>query len=221
MKINGYPELTSLTDEDLILGWDAETGTTRKIKVSTIKTYCAGSVAQNTFTYSSNGDANGIFYWLGTYGTGSGWLNPYTAGLVGITGSSYYDGSASNSDVSQLVNRVDGNGFASQNIANSWLKIDLKQRKLKPSYYSIRARQFNANLIKNWKFQGSNDDSNWTDLDSKTNQSVVASQWFSLSVTSSTFYRLFRILQMGVSSSSDNILTLGEIELYGTLQGGF
>ncbi|PHJ59442.1 hypothetical protein VF14_27050 [Nostoc linckia z18] len=41
MKFDQYPELTELTDNDLFLVWDKETGTLRRIKSSTAKTYAA------------------------------------------------------------------------------------------------------------------------------------------------------------------------------------
>ncbi len=121
-----------------------------------------------------------------------------------------------------LVDRAANDAIATANIANSFLIIDLKTRKLQPNYYSIRARNFNANHLKNWKFQASNDYATWIDLDTRALATALTSnQWFSAPINGqTTAYRFFRLLQTGLSSSADNVLTLGEIEMYGTLQGG-
>jgi Concanavalin A-like lectin/glucanases superfamily len=58
LKTNQFPELITLTDNDLLLAWDAETGTTRSVKSSTIKSYAdpvnatalvSGTVAEYRF----------------------------------------------------------------------------------------------------------------------------------------------------------------------------
>jgi hypothetical protein len=215
MKINEFNSLAAITDDDFILVWDAESNTTRKIKALDLKAYFATAPISNSINlaYASNGDTNGIFYYIGSLN--GGWVNPVTSGEIILTTSSFFD--ASNGNVATLVNRTDDNGIATQNIANSWVKVDLLARRLKPSYYSVRARQFNANLIRSWKFQASNNNTDWVEIDQKTNQLLSASQWFSSQVTAAQNYRYFRILQTGLSSSGDNILTIGEIEFYGEL----
>lgn len=219
-QIKDYPELTQAKDGDLLLCFDSSNNTTKKIKLSTLKTYLSSTTEKTaTLTYTLSGDSNGLFYYLGTTGTGSGWSNPFLSNLIVLSASSFFD--SSNSDLSRLVNRLDDNGIATANQVNSWIKIDLRQRTLLPSYYSVRARQFNANLIRNWKMQASNDDTTWIDLDTRVSNNLAASQWFSVAISTTNYYRYFRILQTGLSSSSDNILTLGEVELYGILKGAF
>ncbi|MCC5670884.1 hypothetical protein LC653_45850 [Nostoc sp. CHAB 5784] len=57
MKIVDKPELPILTDNDLVLSWDAETSTTRKVKASTLKTYAQQGISSgNTITYARVGD---------------------------------------------------------------------------------------------------------------------------------------------------------------------
>ena len=49
MKFNELPELSTLTDNDLVAVWDAETATTRKLKASIIKSY-AGSSSEGSIS---------------------------------------------------------------------------------------------------------------------------------------------------------------------------
>jgi hypothetical protein len=225
MKIKEFPPITTLQDSDLLVLQNA-TGTYKSIKASDLKSYCQSGLSSPattsyTLTFQSSGDTKGAFYCLGTVGTGIGWSNPYKAGFLGISLSSIYD--SSNANVEDLVNRTADNAFATSDLPNSWVAVDFRQRKLACNYYSIRARNYDANHLKGWNLQGSNDFSTWTTLHSKTNNPLAANQWYSAATTAnqSTFYRFFRILQTQVSTSGDNFLTMGELELYGTLQGGF
>lgn len=225
MQIKEFPLITTLQDSDLLLLQNA-TGTYKSIKSSDVKSYCQAGLSSSgtssyTLTFQNSGDAKGAFYCLGTIGTGIGWSNPYKAGLLGISLSSIYDDN--NANVERLVDRTANDAFATSNLASSWVAVDFRQRKLACNYYSVRARSYNANHPKGWSLQGSNDFINWTTLHSKTNNPLIANQWYSSPTTSNqtTFYRFFRILQTQISTSGDDVLTLGELELYGMLQGSF
>ena len=118
----------------------------------------------------------------------------------------------------KLVDRVNNFDLATSNVAFSWFKVDLLNCYLQINYYSIRARSRYAQINKNWKIQGSNDTVNWTDLDSQVDNLLTNNQWFSKAIQNQvSAYRYFRILQNGLNSTNDNVLTLGELELYGTL----
>ena len=166
-------------------------------------------------TYASDGDANGIFYHLGLNG-GTTWDNPYTSAVINMSASSLYD--QYNNYFDQAVDRSNGYLLATANHINSWVQFDLKSSLLKINYYSLKARTNYPQLNVNWKLQGSNDTLIWIDLDSQSNNELSNGQWFSKSITNqNNIYRYFRVLQTGLNSSGDNILTLGQLELYGTL----
>jgi F5/8 type C domain len=66
MKINDFIELTSLTSDDLILGWDAETSTTRKVKISTLLDYLSANIKipaniANTATLTASSSFNASY----------------------------------------------------------------------------------------------------------------------------------------------------------------
>lgn len=73
---------------------------------------------------------------------------------------------------------------------------------------------FNWNYPIAWKFQGSNDGSGWTDIDSQVGQSFVAGQKKTYnSFSNSTAYRYYRWL---FSSASGNDMALAELEIMST-----
>lgn len=166
-------------------------------------------------TYVSDGDANGLFYHLGTNGKTSGWINPHTSGIIQGSLSSAF--SSAHNRPEFIFDRQVNDSIATANIPNSWYMVDLKTVKLKPNYYSIRARDFSANNPSNWIFQASNDNTTWIDLDMQQNKNLQINQWFSTPVSNNNSFRYFRFLQNGVSTSGDHIFCVGEIEIYGTL----
>lgn len=216
-QIKDFPELIEVNSNDWLIA-QSTNNITYKIKAGALSGQVS-SPADKQLNYVSDGDANGAFYWIGTNFTGIGWSNPYNGGGIGLSASSFFSNNYSDSNLSALVDRATFDGFASQNQPNSWLKVDFRNRKLIPNYYSIRARQFNSALIRNWIFQASQNDSDWTTLDTRVDESTSSLKWFSFPISSSVSYRFFRLLQNGVESSGSNFLTLAEIELYGTLQG--
>jgi F5/8 type C domain len=215
MKLVLFPELTSLTDNDLLLVWDAETSTTKKIKASTLKTYIgASNVASGTaLTIATSGDNNGLFYWIGTSSGTTVWSNPIAKGLT-IAASSIGSGS-----VSSLSDRANSD-FYTNSDTNAWVSFYLNGKSLKCNYYSIKTRASSSGYYpRSWKLQGSSDGSNWVDLDSQVNNTTLTanSQWLSLPVAnSSVAYTNFRIYMTDNNSSGFGHLVLGEVELYGT-----
>lgn len=185
-----------------------------------------------TFTYSSDGDGNGLFNWLGTNANTQPWANPaYTASNptsdisynnnahILLSASGYGAGT-----VGLLTDRATGN-FQTTNATGSWVKADTGSfRALSCNRYSIRHSTITTNFLRSWKLQGSNDNTGWTDLDIRTNDTTIAasSAWgtFTPNQGVTTAFRWFRILLTGVDSSSQNIIALGEWELYGTLTIG-
>jgi hypothetical protein len=174
---------------------------------------------QKVLNFMSNGDANGLFYWLGTRKQQAVWSNPHLLGGLITIGISSVGGGAS-----WLLCDRTPNEFYTGNIAFSWISVSINDGgRLKPSYYSLQNRVIGSDIshqLRNWKFQGSNNATVWTDIDTQVNNPVLSGvgSWASFPCESSEFYTYFRILQNGLNSSGANYLTLGEIELYGTYQ---
>jgi hypothetical protein len=105
---------------------------------------------------------------------------------------------------------------------NCWLKIQLSSSMVlkRYSFASIgaaRSRNWNGTTPKTWTFSGSNDDSNWDQLDSAsfTVDGSLNIQWFiSTSLANTIAYSYYRINIATVNDASDNLTAISELSLY-------
>lgn len=185
----------------------------------------AFSRTSRTFTYVSDGDANGVLYFLGTNFGSIAWTNPHTAGRCVVVRSSDEGGGAVD-----IVDRATNNTF-SADAANSYISIDLGALHLLVlNKLTLRNRSFADRAIRNFRIQGSNNSAGnsiaqlnaatWANIavySGDTTMAANADQFASYDGWSvPAGYRWIRILQDGLNSSGDNYLTLAEIEYYGT-----
>lgn len=171
--------------------------------------------ADNTkaLTYTSDGDTNGVFYWLGTsYGAGN-WQNPYIANKIAITYSSILGGQ---SPVESLVDRQPSHFHTVSGPpgTNHFIEFDLSSNnKLTLNYWSYRSRDNDpANIPNRLILRVSNDQENYVEL---ANQTIVTAQntWYSFPINNQTIgYRYLKIFGLG-----SEYFTAGEFEFYGTL----
>ena len=218
MQIKQFPLITTIQDNDLLLV-QMGTGTYKSIKASDIKKYCQGvitsPVSTYTLTFQSPNDTNGVFYWIGTNKGTTVWQNPTNRGLV-ISVSSTGSGS-----LESLVDRQNSEFYTESN-SEYWVKIKLPgTAKLNCNYYLIKTRSASSNYYpRNWKLQGSNNDSTWIDLDIQSNNTTLNSnsQWLSIALNCGVSYNYFKLLTTGINSSGSYHFVLGEIELYGAYE---
>lgn len=115
--------------------------------------------------------------------------------------------------------------FYSKHVENSWIKFDFIERKVNPSAYSIRSNNWGGKghcHPQHWVIEGSNDDNNWTILDSHTNNDSIddrsKSNTFSIQNQNNIFYRYLRLRQTGLNTASNNALIISAFEYFGTIQ---
>lgn len=174
-------------------------------------------------TFTSEGDTNGVLYWLGTNEGQEAWSNPHTLQKVLISASSYapvgYENYAPTyAQPEYLCDRNQNSYLATREYeSNRWIKIDFLTHKLKPNYYSFRDRVDSNQHPTNWKLQVSNDDSHWTDLDSQENHQPGAEKYYSKALSEKDSFRYYLILQTGSNAQGENKLVIAELELYGNL----
>lgn len=188
--------------------------------------YGIGTVANTTVnrTYVSDGDTNGVFYFIGTaYGQNTTWANPNPT-LITNSASSLDTGAA----VVGLTNRA----FAlpeyctTGNSANSWFKVDLgANNTLKLNGWTWRSSRFvvSSNFeVTAMKIEGSNDNTAWTQLDARTGLTwTTDGQFQSWTFTSNGIaYRYFKVTQTAVNDGGSNYFTCGDLELYGEFTYG-
>lgn len=167
------------------------------------------------FVFSSSGDTNGLFYYLGTNGYTTSFSNPSLSTITASASSIQFLGTPADKVTDRTTDFCH-----TQSESNAWIKIDLgATRTFTPNYYSVRNRSDDSsNNLNDWILQGSNNDSTWTDLNTQVGNIFGQGNWFSTAVVGvSTSYRYFRILQQGINSSGGLFLVLAELEIYGTL----
>lgn len=167
-------------------------------------------------TFSSLGDTNGIFYFLGARYNGDVWQNPLTANVVQMGAVS--NQSISSEQVGRLVDREPSTTTIYTKSGGSHLyAIDLGVgRELVVNRITVRNPDTSPGGARNIRIQTSNDGENFVDLVDMTLGASISS-WFSVPVSSLVGWRYFKIFRLNVGSAANTPLSLGEIEMYGTL----
>lgn len=171
-----------------------------------------------SLTYSSDGDANGLFYYLGTTKGTTPWSNPSPQLTYGRSGTGFYD------NFSTMTNRI-----IDAHPGNTWLEaspyilVDIgANNSIVPNYVSVRSWVNSDRLPRNFKIGGSNDGSTFTDLLTVTANTTITggSQWLSLPISGViTAYRYLRYEAFSPGDSNNVIeVALGEWEFYGQYQ---
>ena len=189
------------------------------------------------FVHASTFDTNGVLRWIGTGGGTKAYQNPHEkpGGVVGKM-SSMYSGCAPSVfvDVGQAGNGNAWSGYNStSNYPNSWMSVDLGEgRQLAPDYNCVRHGNHADHVLRNWRFEGSNDDKNGTILKTHINDSTLTAPAHSTAswliqapvaaddadvAAAGTSYRYFRILQYGKSLDGYDHPMCAGIELCGLL----
>lgn len=222
-QIKDFPRYIDFKDDDLLLLWNSTDSATQSVRLADLKAYLGTSTSTNTtssttiknLTYASDGDSNGVFYWLGTNYGNQNWTNPHTAGRIIVSLSQAYDANNNNPDA--LVNRNFPDGAATNNDPNAYIEIDLIQNRLKPNYCSIRSNTYSPSKLQFLQIIASSDRVNWDVLSTETNHTNFnQDEWFSVAMNSSNYYRYLRIRQTGATTKNDYIIALSEIEFYGS-----
>jgi hypothetical protein len=192
-----------------------------------------------TLTWASNGDANGVFYWLGSArGLGS-WANPLRAGYASGSASSVSNGCSNadatascdpgwttNRNVGTTANKPNADDVPVSTGTGSQTRVtyDLGgDHALKLNRYALRGRcDSTASYPRYWTLQGSNDAVTWTQLDFRAPDTTIASRcaWASWTVSTTSSYRYFRVIVLTppyFNSLSTSDVTYDEVEFYGTV----
>lgn len=185
-----------------------------------------------TFTWTSDGDTNGLFYYLGTRdqasfvrpAPGSGSATAVAVGArVTITASSTF--AAAGLTPGNLVDRggsTNAEMWESTNVAGQWVMMDLLDHTFAPTRLSLRHYADASSSIINFVIEGSPDNSAWTNLLTVTAATAAASfAWRNWAISGASAYRYLRVRQTGLNAGGTNWLELSEWEWYGTLAPGY
>ena len=182
-------------------------------------TFAVFSPPGKTLTYQSDFDTNGVLYYIGTCGGTRAYQNPHVAGHVAVTWSSVGGGPVEGF----VQNRRNHLNAYTINQANSWMQVDLRDWKVRPTRYSLRhGHNGDGHALRNWRLEGSINGTDWTTLRNHVNDPSIpavirgTATW---SVDNCTrYYRYIRIFHSGLNSNRNHYLMCSGIELYGDLR---
>lgn len=110
--------------------------------------------------------------------------------------------------------------FKSKNESNSWICLDFKNYRVSPTKYSIGTTN-NGYKIKSWVIEGSNDNSQWDNLDTQQDNSLTKANnavlIFNTKSNQKKKYKFIRIRLTGPNWANNYHMRLNSFEVYGTL----
>jgi hypothetical protein len=135
-------------------------------------------------------------------------------GIVNLSGSTTIGSSTS---AKNAVDLLSNSFFHSPHEPNQWLCYDFKNRKVRPTHYSIHAHS--SHYLRSWVFEGSIDGSIWTELDRHANDQTTNSNHpiGIFSISNPCECQFVRLRQTGVDTSEWHNLTLHAMEIFGDL----
>lgn len=171
--------------------------------------------SSDSLVYVSDGDTNGVFYRIGTNFGAMAWSNPQTSGAIVIGGGSLLSGT-----LDAIVDRAPSDTYTN-NFPNEHYDFDLGAgRTLALTDWAYRSRSgVTSSTPTQMTLSGSNDGITWTPIGVANLTVSTTDEWFLFSDTSSP-YRYFQLMQTATNSSGGDHFTIGEFELYGTLNYG-
>jgi hypothetical protein len=139
------------------------------------------------------------------------------------------EGSGRGFEVYELICESDKSGKwwgTHNNAIDHYIKFEFPSCRICPSGYSLKAHNgswSNGLFIRSWRFEGSNDDSEWTTLDTQRDCESISGNdkaaFFAVSTAQS--FRFFRIFTSGPNSSGCHYFSMQQIELFGHLHRGW
>jgi hypothetical protein len=149
--------------------------------------------------------------------------NPHSAGRIHISAND--ERSNCTFPCHDLISPESKSGkyWATGNSAvDHFLKIDFKDRRLRPSAYSVKVHNSSwgrSHFLKSWRFEGSNDDSTSAALDRRTDSEELCGNdrevSFEFSPASSVAFRFVRFVMDGKNSSGDHQFSMQRFEVFG------
>jgi hypothetical protein len=155
--------------------------------------------------------------------------NPHLSGQVKVSATDEY--SSCTLQVHDLIvaSGKTGKYWGTNDTAvDHYVKFEFPTCRICPSGYSLKAHNASwgnnsgSHFIRSWRFEGSNDDSSWTTLDTQTNSNAIAGNdkeaFFGISTTQA--YRFLRIVTSSLNSASTYHFSLQQIEIFGGVHPG-
>ncbi len=217
--------LASPGDNAVPLRWQASFGATSyTVKRATSSdgpyTTIAPDVKNRSFTDTSASNGTTYYYTVAaTNAAGTSGDSPIDSAtpihpLVNVaTGGIATDSLGNTDNASKVFDRNSGT-YWFYGGATGWLQYDLGHTEIVERYSLISANDRVPRDPKDWEFQGSNDGSSWTTLDTQVDQMFPDRYWLnSYSIASPAAYRYYR-LNITANNGDSDFVDLSEIGLF-------
>lgn len=182
-----------------------------------------GSESQVNIPYSTLKEMKGIISYLSSkFHCNVGLMN-----IIKITVSSVFQPGKVFSP-NNVVELLTNSSFKSKNEEDQWICFDFKDRRIIPSYYSIKSSNGSENChLKSWAVESSDDGIYWKILDKQVDCDVFKNYCeFTNNIASFPIIRnsskiescrFIRIRQIEKNTANNNFLSLQGVEFYGSL----
>jgi hypothetical protein len=141
--------------------------------------------------------------------------NCHFSGLVNVTASS----TGECAPVHRIVEYQRTDWFFTSDLANSWIKIDFKWRKVWVKSYQLRGGRAHCTNLRTWVLEGSDDDQDWTVLNEVRHSKLLSgdSAVHDFLCAPQQPFQYIRLKQTDLNDKGRNSLVIATIELYGHL----
>lgn len=160
----------------------------------------------------------GILQYIGTVNGTTSFTAPHPS-RVTITFNNTQTGAIAN-----VVDKIDTTGVSWGNAAttaNNWMRIQFLNNTVKVHSYTLTTHPTTVgNFLRAWELQGSNDGTNWTVLDSRSDDNFWGLNqrlYFVCNQMKDVYYSYIRLVLGNLNSSATRTMALGDIELFGAV----
>lgn len=143
--------------------------------------------------------------------------NPHVKDIINISGSN--TGSC-DGRCYRVIDYGWNGTWCTRDKGESWIQFDFRDRCVSIDSYSIKSDGYDCALIQ-WQLGGSNDEKNWTLLDSQNTRALCSeftTVTFNCTQKVTDFFRYVRLMQTGPSSNNNMIMCLSEVEFFGAIK---
>jgi hypothetical protein len=110
--------------------------------------------------------------------------------------------------------------FISKSGKAQWFCLDFRDRKVRPTHYSLRSHSGDA-YLKSWIIEGSEDEKEWTELDRQMNTTSLKGKYreMAFEIANPVMFRYIRLASAGDNHNSNSLLCASGFELFGEILG--
>ena len=185
----------------------------------------SGGATTVDLDYSSVGDTNGLFYWLGTLeGTMAtpSYKNPLEHGNIDVLVDTWDPTSFPHEIADRITPSASGTRYISEDVSGQYITLSLPGRMQLAGYTLVNSFD-GQNTPRSWVMEGWNSSAatpSWVTLSTHSSDTTLAhgsndSAYFTCTEGDEGYYDKIRFRQTGANSNGNDRIVLDQMELYG------